>query len=388
MAKLGFWADMTGVALNEGEGSWVHALSLGKFDHAMFGEIDINMERVQRFAANVKARARGIDPSINYDHINMGEAAGWVKDAEARPDGLWLLVDWTEPAREKIAKRLYRYFSSEFDDEWEDPKTHVKFQDVLFGGALTNRPFLKDLVPVNLSELTGDHAGSPERKEGEGEGMDPKQLRTLLGLSETASDADVEAKIKTLSESKNTPPPADAPSGNTPPPGDQKAPESKSADVLLAELVDATNNPAVTALKEMITNQQKDLSEYKKKLAEERVAKKLSELETLAKKHNVALPAATLEQMRVVLSDSPQVLGDQVYDLYSKTIELGLVELGERGYGRRITAGDPQDRLAELVQDRMTKFKEDYSTAMESVVRDYPELYGQHRQNSYVTVEA
>jgi hypothetical protein len=44
--------------------------------------------------------------------------------------------------------------SIDYDDEWCDGKGNC-FDDVLFGAALTNRPFMKDLNPINLMELEG-----------------------------------------------------------------------------------------------------------------------------------------------------------------------------------------------------------------------------------------
>lgn len=369
MARLGFWADLSKVQFSEAAtSSWVHALSVGKFSHPMYGDIEITPERVTRFTANIKAKARGIDPSINYDHINMGEAAGWVTDADSKPDGLWLLVEWTEPAREKIRKRLYRYFSSEFDDEWEDPKTHTRFQDVLYGGALTNRPFLKDLVPVNLSELTGDNADSANQEK-EGEGMDPKVLRQMLGLAETATDDDVTAKIKALAEPP-TPPVVPV----TPPP------QEVDVNKLLSELVDVGNSPAVTQLKEIISAQQTRLAEMDRQLYEQRIDRKLAELEKAAEEHNVAIPPVTLENIKKALMESPKQLGEMLFDAYKKTIEMGIVELGERGWQRKMSGMSPEQRFNELVADVQNKNTAlSYADAVELVSRDNPQLFEEYR---------
>jgi hypothetical protein len=132
---------------DEDDPSWIHALALGKFNHPTHGEIEITPERVERFADNVNNRVRGIDIDIDYDHkAKDTAAAGWVRAAQSRDDGLWLQVDWTDRAKAAIKSKEYRYFSPEYRDEWNEHK------DVLFGGGLTNRPFLKDLVPLNLSE--------------------------------------------------------------------------------------------------------------------------------------------------------------------------------------------------------------------------------------------
>src|SRR3954470_7549337 len=206
-------------------------MPLGKYKHPFFGEININEERVKRFADNVNNRVRGTDLDIDYDHkMTSGEAAGWVTAADARADGLYLLVDWTPKARQSIREKAYRYFSPEFTDEWEHPKTGAKHKDVLFGGGITNRPFLKDIAPVNASELVlGDQATTTG-----GTGMDPKELRKLLGLSEDATDDQVTAKLSELMTPK--------PPENDPP----KLDESKKDD--LTKL--AESNPVIKQLLE------------------------------------------------------------------------------------------------------------------------------------------
>jgi phage I-like protein len=385
VVALGFWAGMEDVSLSEGEtqASWVHALSVGPFHHPQFGKVDVNAERVQRFADNIKARARGIDPSINYDHINEGDAAGWVKDAEARPDGLWIFVEWTKHAAQKIKDKTYRYFSSEFTDEWQDPKTQVKFKDVLIGGALTNRPFLKDLVPVNLSELVGDPV-TPEQKK-EGEGMDPKKLRQLLKLSEDATDADVETTLTKLSEAPATPAPVVPPAPGSEPPAED---DPNAVAKLMEQLVDTGNNPAIKALNELVKAQRNELIKLQEKQKEDRITQKLFELDELAKTRNIAIPASVHDQLRHILMKSPDSLGDMVFQNYADTIKSGVVELGERGWQRRVTTGSPRAQFEELCGEYQ-KLHEGvgYADAMEAVARTHPDLFDQYRDESFVRVD-
>ena len=197
----GFHTDLTGITFEEvtkddgttADASWVHALSIGEFRHPFWGKISLTAARMKRFATNLNNRVRGIDIAIDYDHNAFGEAAGWVQKAEARDNGLWLFVEWTKTAADKIRNREYRYFSSEFVDEYEDEQGQT-YKDVILGGGLTNRPFLKNLLPVNLSELYGN----PQRKENKLELSE--QLRQALGLSEEATEADALEAIRKLSD--------------------------------------------------------------------------------------------------------------------------------------------------------------------------------------------
>lgn len=191
MSKMSFLVDLSTLKfdeITEGVASWIMAMPIGKYNHPMYGKIDITPERIQRFAANVNGGVRGIDLDIDYDHKEYGgEAAGWVKQAEPRNDGLWILVEWTTKAYEAIKSKAYRYFSPEFDDTWTHPSSGEKFKDVLFGGGITNRPFLKGIQPLNLSE---DYYKTGEIKLKENNSMDPDQIKELavkLGLDEGAT---------------------------------------------------------------------------------------------------------------------------------------------------------------------------------------------------------
>ena len=149
--------DLTrGKSLSDGVNEqWVHALPLGEYEHPLHGKLTFTPERIKRFVQSVKDRVRGIDPDIDYDHkldaSKGNKAAGWVKDAEERENGLWLLVEWTKQAAEEIRDKAYRYFSTEYADTWKDA-TGKEHADVVLGGGLTNRPFMKNLDPINLSE--------------------------------------------------------------------------------------------------------------------------------------------------------------------------------------------------------------------------------------------
>ena len=56
-------------------------------------------------ALNVKNEVRDTQLDVDYDHKSQsGKAAGWIKDAQARSDGLYLQVEWTNTATEAIKK--------------------------------------------------------------------------------------------------------------------------------------------------------------------------------------------------------------------------------------------------------------------------------------------
>ncbi len=206
-------------ALDDAVAARVHALTVGKFAHPVYGTIDITPERIARFAASVNDKVRGIDPDIDYEHkAHGGKAAGWVRDATVENDGkdLFLNVDWTEPAEQEIAAKQWRYFSPEFADEWEDNEG-VKHTDVIMGGGITNRPFLKNLAPLNFSEFYVDSTANtpmtttvtttvgtiPTDTTKGGNELDPKKLAEVLGTEETDEEK-LLSEVKSLHEFKAT----------------------------------------------------------------------------------------------------------------------------------------------------------------------------------------
>jgi phage I-like protein len=156
LGNFNYIIDLAGLQLSEGR-TWLHAMPVGEYSHPVWGKIPFTPERLFRFADNVKNRVRGIDPDIDYDHkqdpAKGNKAAGWIKGAEARGDGLWIDVEFTNEAIRAINEKEYKYLSPEFKDEWAHERTGQKYKDVLFGAALTNRPFLKDLLPITMAEI-------------------------------------------------------------------------------------------------------------------------------------------------------------------------------------------------------------------------------------------
>jgi len=134
--------------------SWVQLLKPGSWEHSEYGPLKFTSARFDHFIKNFNDNVRKIDLAIDTEHEPEKGACGWIKKLENRgKEGLWALVDWTSKGWELVKDKIFRYLSVEFDDSWTDPESGKEFKDVLFGAALTNRPFIKGMAPVNLSEL-------------------------------------------------------------------------------------------------------------------------------------------------------------------------------------------------------------------------------------------
>jgi phage I-like protein len=369
--RASYRSDLTAITLDEGSNKgWVQALKPGNFKHPIFGEIDINAMRMMRFADHANRGVRGIAMDIDYDHkAQRMDAAGWVVQTEARPDGVWYLVEWTDEAAEKIRKKQYKYFSAEFADEWTHPETSVTYEDVLFGGGLTNRPFIKGMVPVNLSESEAvaarlaeeDPAPTGDGGATEGGAVDLTAIRKALKLSEGTSDETViEAVLAKLAEPAPTPvaPPAD--------------------DVTkLAE-----DNPVVARL---LAEQQ----ESKKRLAEMEAAMSLSEIRTTL--HDVdtdtdlAITPAVKNLAEPLMAKLPKAVRSDLVEILRQFAEgKGTVKLGEQiGTSTvrhtAVEAGDPVKEFQELISEVQDKDKLSYRDAVSRAMQRNPQLFEKYR---------
>ncbi|WP_293934049.1 phage protease [Iodobacter sp.] len=137
---------------------------------------------------------------VDYEHqtLNAAEngkpapAAGWFKELVWHDgDGLYAMVDWTDPAATMIAAKEYRYISPVF--------TYDKTGRVLglLHVALTNTPALDELPPLSVAALSRLVSLTTQPQEPQMEEL-LEQLRWLLNLPVGATADDVKAQLQKL----------------------------------------------------------------------------------------------------------------------------------------------------------------------------------------------
>ncbi|MFA6582658.1 MAG: ATP-dependent Clp protease proteolytic subunit [Elusimicrobiaceae bacterium] len=135
--------------------SEIQILKTGKFKHIQYGDFEISSADLGLFKAHFDERVRGIDISVDATHDNdNGERAaeGWIQSVEIRNQSeLWAWVEFTAQGRQLIAEKRFKYFSPEFLFSYKNEKGEI-FKNVLLGGTLTNRPFIKGMSAIKLSE--------------------------------------------------------------------------------------------------------------------------------------------------------------------------------------------------------------------------------------------
>ncbi len=359
----GYWVDLGKYRFDDvKKPTWIQAFPLGSYDHPVYGQIKIDPERVKRFAQNINSSIRDQQLDIDYDHKeNGGKAAGWVLSADARNDGLWIQVDWTDAAYASIKNKEYKYFSPEFVDEWQHPKTQQTFQDVMFGGAITNRPFLKDILPINLSEVVKNNGGQMDEM--------TKALITALDLDpEKATPEDLIKAVQAIKVKPEVKPeikPEVKPEGEVKPEPITVGAQLTEATVakLLAEAV----KPLVDKIAILETSNR--LSETSFKIS------KLNE-----GKPNRLAPAVTEEAAKLI-AGLPNEAGDKVLQLLSDTLKGGLIPMGEQGGLTLDLNGKTAGEVFVSEVDKIMKLNEklSYADAVETVSREQPELFEQYR---------
>jgi flagellar biosynthesis chaperone FliJ len=159
----------------------VQVLRVGKFNHPIYGNFEITPQTLSEMKANFEAQVRGIDVAFDYFHKSDEEAAGWPQALELRENGqeLWATqVEWTPKASRKLSDREVRYFSPDFAFQWTDPETNTKYNNVLFGGGLTNRPFVKEMKAIVADEIKGENVTELEKAQAKVKEQD-EQIKKL-----------------------------------------------------------------------------------------------------------------------------------------------------------------------------------------------------------------
>lgn len=159
---------------------WIHLVPAGTFtgDDGR-GPYDAGDAGAVIAASTQAGRKLPIDIAHAIDHTaGTGQAApavGWIVALEARADGIWGKVEWNERGRAAVEGREYGFISPVFTHSKAKPFKVAK----ILRASLTNNP---NLTLKSLHE--------------EGQDMD-EELRTALGLPETADQAAILAAVTT-----------------------------------------------------------------------------------------------------------------------------------------------------------------------------------------------
>lgn len=189
MKSLVLTGNVVALVCADGQGApdWVQIVPAGEVRSTKGGFV-VDASAMALVLAAFQGRGR--DLVIDYEHQTLsGEqapAAGWIKEFQARADGLWARVEWTELAARYIAAREYRYLS---------PVVLVRAGDRrvvdIHSVALTNDPAIQGLRPI------ANRAVSPAAEE---DGGMRERLVEILGLKAEATEDEVVAAVGVLKD--------------------------------------------------------------------------------------------------------------------------------------------------------------------------------------------
>lgn len=195
--------------------SWVQIMTTGKWQHPKQGEVQITTADLQRFKENYDNNVRGVKLFTDVSHKpDDGAVAEW-EELQVRGNALFAKMAWTDEGAKLVQSGKYNYFSPEFMFQWTDPATGKSYKDVLLGGAITNRPFLKNMERIALSEdddmfqvrfaegetYDPDHDGDNDSTT-DPSGNPDWMLDVLAGITRWPSDEKQQAKLTKVGATK------------------------------------------------------------------------------------------------------------------------------------------------------------------------------------------
>lgn len=156
-----------------------------------------DQERMQAIVDRTLERAAGTELMVDYDHQSFygaiegvggtAKAAGWIKRLEARADGIWAQVEWTEAAASAIRAQEYRYLSPLFlaPEDTGDVRSIANI-------GLVNMPALDlDAVAAALTPPKTETSSMEAiaRALGLDAGASPETITAAIGMAQAAQTA-------------------------------------------------------------------------------------------------------------------------------------------------------------------------------------------------------
>lgn len=181
----------------------VQILPLGEWKGHNKGPFKITKEVISKMAENFKKGGR--DRVLDYEHSTLtgkkAPAAGWIKSVwEGGLSGLMAKVEWTAEAKEYIAKKQYRFLSPVFTMNRKDKTTGENTGPYLHSVALTNDPFLDQIMPlVNKSFVDIQPITIISNKE---ELIMLATIKKILKLKDEATDEEITTALTDLQKAK------------------------------------------------------------------------------------------------------------------------------------------------------------------------------------------
>lgn len=137
--------------------SWVTLTRTGNFNDPRYGDFSITPAMLDQMVDNFDKRVLGQDVFLDVNHAPGEGAAAKVLKLSVESGRLRALVAWTPFGVDAVKTKGFTYLSAEYHETWTDNEGRAEHGCVLLGAGLTNRPVIKKLDPIQLSEAEHDH---------------------------------------------------------------------------------------------------------------------------------------------------------------------------------------------------------------------------------------
>lgn len=138
--------------LAEGQRKTVTVTRAGTFFDPRYGEFEISRKMLAQMVENFDNNVYGQDVALDVSHQPQNGAAGWIHRLFLDRNKLRAEVDFTEYGLEAVRKKGMKYLSAEFHENYRDNESGQAYGPTLLGAALTPRPVIKRLDPIQLAE--------------------------------------------------------------------------------------------------------------------------------------------------------------------------------------------------------------------------------------------
>jgi hypothetical protein len=138
--------------LAEGQRKTVTVTRAGTFYDPRYGEFEISRKMLGQMVENFDNGVLGIEVALDVSHKPQDGAAGFIRRLFLDGNKLRAEVEFTEYGLDAVKKRGMKYLSAEFHENYRDNETGRAYGPTLLGAALTPRPVIKRLDPIQLSE--------------------------------------------------------------------------------------------------------------------------------------------------------------------------------------------------------------------------------------------
>lgn len=362
----------------------IQILRTGTWAHPEYGKFSVTETTLDRMVKNFNDDQMAGKIPVDYDHgtdltegnPEEGKAAGWIQKLVREGKKLFAVVKWTPAAVRYIQNEEYKFTSPTYIDSFFHPEREKNVGTYLKAVALTNRPFIKGMDPVALSE----RAAQLSKEKTMPDPKNPASDLTTVKLGDatvTVREADSQTIVKMfadLAEKART-----------------EDDEKKLSDA-------ETQVKSLTDEVEKLKTRLKDSEDSDRALSElrstnESLVKRLSDLESKSRNAEAEariqratsgpepkLAPSEVEAYRELALKDPETF-DKVIALKAPVVKLGSIGSGQNPSNEGVA--EKQKKLNELVREREKQLRDEmpdakaaqvYRRALEEVRSENPDL--------------